>query len=133
MDLYVYNIYKWLPSSLLPPPKKQELKNLAQSGIFAKSPSEALILLLIKIDHSIAQGELESDLWQPYFFPVGGIARNVSEDRCSRDIAILMWKVLTEEGSRGGALCRGRGQAYVLGLIRMDDLMISQNINTPKT
>lgn len=44
------------------PPKKQELKNLAQSGIVAKSLCEAFILLLIKTDHNIAQGELQSDL-----------------------------------------------------------------------
>lgn len=53
------------------------------------------------------------------------MARNGSEDRCPRDIARLTWKVLTEEGSKGGALCRGRGQAYVLRLIGIDDLMIS--------
>lgn len=61
MALYLCNIYKWLPPSLLLPPKGQELKNLAQSGIVAKSPCEAFILLLIKTDHNIAKGELQSD------------------------------------------------------------------------
>ena len=29
----MYNIYKWLPPFLLPPPKKEEPKNLSQFGI----------------------------------------------------------------------------------------------------
>lgn len=51
-------------------------------------------------------------------------------------MAILVWKRLIKRKFRGRdwgwAMYRGRGQTYVLRLIRINDLTIFQSINTPK-